>query len=221
VRDLESRNVVIIPPKSAGESTPVFETALAWSKAVSEWCGAEFALDETHYLPHASLYQAAYPSSALAALTEAVRAIAAASTPFEVVTGGLDTFWGTFLFWDMRKSAELTDLHRRCLEKLNPLRDDLLLSVQQKILRDLSVSESLRSNVRRYGHPLCGKDERPHITISRLREARNTPRAVRMLENHHGAARTRFHFLVDRIYLTLVGPHGTCPGPLHEFPFGS
>ena len=212
-----NRNIVILPTKATEDSPSPFALAIAWSRAVAESFSVQFTLGTTDHLSHLSLYQAAYPQTSLRAVEEKVAEIAAQSHSFEVETRGFSTFWGTYVFWDMKKSPALTELHLRCLQLLHPLREGLLPS-QRQLLNDTSIDESLRNNIRQYGHPLCREDERPHITLSRLKDAADAPRAIILLEERGAMSTCRF--LVDRIYLADVGPHGTCPGTLQEFRFG-
>lgn len=176
------------------------------------------AYPEPRALPHISLYQAAYPQRNRGALIEAVNGIARRQTMlFEVTLRGFSVFWDTFVFWDAVKTAALTRLHRELLEVLNPLREGKLLPIHEQLLADESIPRGLRESIRRYGNPLCGDEERPHLTLTRLKEAAKTNVALEILRAELG---TELSFPANFIAIGDVGPHGTCPVLLQSIPFG-
>lgn len=208
--DLVSRNVVLFPGGG------VREAAIKQSQALVP-LGTEFVLGPEN-LPHLSVYQAAYPPEGVERLAAAVQAFAARTSSFEVSMGGFGIFWGTFVFWDAVKRDMLAALHQRLLEALNPLRGGTLLPIHQQILDDPSVPEVFRNSIRTYGNPLCGEQERPHITLTRLKSPDHAGPALQVLSVLAQGADVTFR--VSSLYLTEVGPHGTCPRVLQEFPFG-
>lgn len=207
--ELVQRNVVLVPDQLVGD------VAISWSKLLSE-VGAEFVLGEEN-LAHVSMYQAAYPPDVMTEISNGLEKISNETSPFSVVADGLGTFWETFLFWDMVKSADLTVLHQRCLRELNPLRQGRLTPIQQQLLTDSSVAR-YAENIRKYGHPLCDEEELPHMTLSRLKDPKSLAKALRMLESQRQDMEGQT-FKIDRLFLAEVGPHGTCPRLLEEFPF--
>jgi len=80
-------------------------------------------------------------------------------------------------------------------------------------LEDESVPLKLRENIKKYGHPLVGDQERPHITITRMKSADDVERALEILRQEM----ENFTFVADRIAVTNVGPHGSCPNIIREF----
>lgn len=204
--ELIQRNVVVLP---TGE---VLSRALHWSQELAS-LGTEFVLGDT-YRAHLSIYQAAYPGHNEEKLVAAIEEVAAKTRPFKVEMGSYDVFWETFVFWDALLAAELISLHHHLLDRLNPLREGKLLPIHQEILNDNSIPEGLRSSIREFGNPLCGAQHRPHITLTRLKDPAMVPR-VYVPTPTLGVP---LNFPVSSLHLTEVGPHGTCPRILGEFP---
>lgn len=206
--DLVERNVVLMPG-------PAFREAIRLSGLLSDRFGTQFVLDANHRA-HLSLYQAAYPSRNSDDVVERVRAVAVVTDPVEVVLRGFGDFWGTFVFWEAEKSRALTDLHMRLVTALNPLREGRLLPIHQQLLADDRMPGPLRESIRQYGHPLSGDQERPHMTLARLKDSARTLDALSSLSTEQPEP---VSFRAEALYLTEVGPHGTCPRYLRAFHF--
>ncbi|TSC64386.1 MAG: hypothetical protein G01um1014106_142 [Parcubacteria group bacterium Gr01-1014_106] len=210
--ELVQRNVVLLP------SGIVEEQALRYSRQLAERFATEFLLSP-QFVAHCSLYQAAYPQRNAKRVKEVVQVIAKGFRPFQVSMNGFGIFWHTFVFWDADKSEDLRRLHHGLLEALNPLREQQLLPIHQQLLTDVQIPAPLRESIRDYGNPLAGDQERPHMTLTRLKDARDADLALERLQataDPTGA----MCFEATMLYLTEVGPHGTCPRLLDGFPLG-
>jgi hypothetical protein len=205
--ELVARNVVILPSQS------VTAMATRWSEELQRFGKTHFVLFSNAF-PHASLYQAAYPPANLSFLVAVVRHIAHETAPLVVRMNSFGVFGKTWIFWDAVKSAALTRLHHRLVSGLNPLREGRLLPVQADLLKDMSMPEENRESLQTYGNPLCELCERPHITLTRFVDAAAVPGALDYLRTQSPPGAT---IAVDRIFLSDVGPHGTCPRVLEEF----
>lgn len=203
---LVQRNVVALP------GSGVSSRAVLLSRELEQY-GTEFVLGREG-MPHVSLYQAAYPPHQEHELLARVRQVAISTAPFDIIMMGMSSFWGTFIFWDVTETSDLKSLHTRLLEQLNPLREGKLLPIHEEILADESVPQGLRDSIRQYGSPLCGGEERPHLTLTRLKDVRLVPRVLEVLASEPPGLR----FTVRELYLANVGPHGTCPKMIRAFP---
>ena len=168
-----------------------------------------------------SIYQAAYPPAALPHIKDSLQRIASATAMFPLVSVDCGIFWKNFIFWDMQKTAPLVKLHQACLNELNHLREGKLTPIQQEFLADRAAAAQYAEKIRQYGHPLCATEMRPHITLTRLKKARDAEPAIAWLRGQQTEKyRLRgMRAFVDRLFLTEVGPHGTCPKVLASFPF--
>ncbi|MDP3685357.1 MAG: 2'-5' RNA ligase family protein [bacterium] len=198
--ELIQKNVLVFPAK-------VHQRAMKLSALLAS-LGTEFTLDTRQAIPHISLYQAAYPSHSEDLLLHKVRQIAATTPPFEVELRGFSVFWETFVFWDAVKNTQLSSLHQRLLGALNPVRDGMLLPIHEQLLADETIPAGLRESIRKYGNPLCGDEERPHLTLARLKDAAQADAALQLLRSQ---ARASLRVIVSNLFIGTVGPHGTCP----------
>lgn len=205
--DLISRNVVILPDQDAAAQMQAASEQLVSLET-------EFTLGPAA-LPHLSLYQAAYPSVHLPEIEERVGQIASSTQAFEVTLKGFSMFWNTFIFLDAVRSDELTRLHQRLVLVLDPLREGKLLDVHEQIFNDPTIPQALKESIRTYGNPLCGEQERPHVTLTRMRRPESVDVALRALDSVREVPLT---FRAQSLWIAEVGPHGTCPRVLREFP---
>lgn len=204
---LLQRNVVVLPVGDTSREAQRLSQEL-------ERFDTEFTLGAGCF-DHLSIYQAAYPAQNEEKLFEVVERIAAETSPFEITLQGFSVFWETFLFWDVVKTAELTSLHLRLLSELNPLREGVRLPIHEQILADERVPLEFRESIRRYGNPLCGRQERPHVTLTRLKEVSVAEDALAILTSIAPEPRI---FTPLALFVTEVGPHGTCPRAITAFP---
>lgn len=196
--DLVQRNVLVIPE---GE----FQQRAGKLSCLLSPLGTEFVLG-LGAVPHISIYQAAYPQSNGDALVRAVEQISAGTPRFEIELCGFSVFWETFVFWDVVKTPVLTKLHQRMLNALNHLREGKLLPIHEQLLADQTIPADLRESIRRYGNPLCGDEERPHVTLARLKDPAQADAALRLLREFSTAS---CRFPVWGLCLGTVGSHGT------------
>lgn len=205
-RELVNRNVLVLPPAEiAGQ-------AIAVSETITQEFPTEFTLNQTTCLPHLSLYQAPYPAENGDQVLAAVHELATALLPITVTMNLVGLFWETLIFWDAIISPEIRLMHELLLRTLNPLRDGELLPIHRQILEDRGVEQLLKKSIRLYGNPLCSHAFRPHITLSRCKKASDATAARQLWQ---GCA---VSFTVTKLVVGEVGPHGTLPKILAEFP---
>jgi len=125
--------------------------------------------------------------------------------------------WDTLIFWDAEKTETLTRLHQELARRLNNLREGQLLPVHQNILEDPEVSDEIKESIREFGNPLAGEQERPHITIAKMKTPEDVATALVILREAFSGLVT---FTASTIAITEVGPYGSCPRVLEEIPLG-
>jgi 2'-5' RNA ligase len=205
--DSIERNVVALPDKR------LHKKLVMLSQTVSD-LGVEFTLNDTTALPHLSLYQAAYPADQEEPVIKALRQLAPRIPPFYIILGRFDIFWETLIFWDAVIDPLITRVHETLLRHLNPLRQGRLLSLHKAMLTNSDVSDHVKQSIRDNGSPLAGSIFRPHFTITRVKDKQ---RALEAIDRLNGKIRGD-SCLVGKFCLTTVGPHGTCPQVLKQFP---
>lgn len=198
-------NIVLLPDRT------VFNKALTFSYRVTRRCPSEFVLDSERYKPHITLYQGYYPDRNLAGLYDALKDIGRKNQQFEVQMGDFELSHGTFLFWNCVKTLELKALHESILEKANPLREGNIPPITAQLLPRLPDNE--KAMVQATGSILNKELFHPHITITRLKNASESPLALRMLGREEKAL-----FVPDKLAVAHLGPHGTISEIIQEIP---
>lgn len=211
--ELIQRNVVIFP------TGLVRQRASDLSQMIAELVPCEFVLNDNDALQHVSVLQSCYPADAEQSLLAAVGQIAAETSSQAVAMDGYGIFWDTLVFWDTQISSRLLALHERLVGVLNPLRQGNILEIHRGMLRDPTVAESLKESIRLAGNPLALNTFRPHITLTRCRDVAGVAQAQRDILDAHPSS-PELSFLVTSLAVTEVGPHGTCPRIIAQFPLG-
>lgn len=190
----DSFNVAVNAPLS------VAKKAIAISRALRRR-GTLFMLDgKTHY-PHVTMYMAEYPLknipeviARLAKIFSSVRSFPMKSLEYhQGAIGYVDVSFG--------RSPEISRLQKLIVRTLNPLREGLLRSADQKKLRMLPAAQ--RKSIRRYGYRSVGKEYRPHLTLTRLVKRKWNARVLADIPKRD------FSFIAREVVLLWAGKHGT------------
>lgn len=72
------------------------------------------------------------------------------------------------IFWNVKINEDLSKLHIKLLERLQPLTEGLLMTQFQKIVDTSESSTADREQVVKYGSLLAGPSFLPHITLGKL-----------------------------------------------------
>lgn len=211
---LLARNIVAIPPDSVREKINHI------SQQVAEQYDSEFVLSESS-IAHVSWYQTSYSANDEEVLITRTRQIAASTKPFTVTLNSFAPLidnpksdWYRMIFWDARRSSRLSSLHNQLLANLAPLRARQLLPIHEQLLKDKTIPLSLRRSLGKNGTLLAGDVQRPHVTLTCLKEGAFVPTAMATLKDLHPEP---LEFEVNHLYITDVGPLGTCQNVLRQF----
>jgi hypothetical protein len=199
------------------------EWLITISQTVERKFPCEFVLGKK-YIPHMSLYQTRYPESKRELVEFRTQKIAERQEPFDITLGGvspllenLQSKWSTLLFWDALPRPLLTSIHQELLESLVPLRSAELLPVHEELLQDRDLPPELISSLRLYGTLLAGHAERPHFTITRLKNKKDVEPALALVRSLLPRGRTTF--TVNRLAIGDAAQNGTVTTIFHEYPF--
>jgi 2'-5' RNA ligase len=116
--------------------------------------------------PHITLYQAKLKDLPRGRAGDALTA----SYPLigtEFRLGPITHFGGTFAFWNVVRERSLEDAwsraQRRVAEPLLPFVDE----DQPALTQGMTMADSIRQNIRRYGYALYGDSFLPHMTLAK------------------------------------------------------
>jgi len=201
----ETLNIAIIPSEEATNQ------AIKMSQKISDELGSRFILGQKTLIPHATVYQAQYPSRNIDRLKDMVKDFAQKTDLFEIELNKITASHGTFLFWDCEKSPILQNLHEKVVELANPLREGLIPS-------QLSDRENLSSgdeyDIKTFGSMLIGSRYKPHITITRLNKDSDAEKAIELLSDTDN-----FSFKPRGLFLGYLGEHGTVTKIIENYSF--
>jgi 2'-5' RNA ligase len=197
-------NVVILPNDSLRSQ------AITWSTKLSRDYKTNFTLDQTTYMPHITLYQAAYPATNLDALKIELREIAK-RPPFDIELDGFSCLDG-FIYYNVTGSAQLTRLHNNVVQALNPFRQGILLPPIADLMANPQTPTHIKTNIKTYGSPNVRNSYVPHLTITRLQDWDKAQEAVNSLTS------VRSPLNVHTICLGTMGTDGTVNKILASFP---
>lgn len=157
-------NIIILPDEQTKKK------AQALGRKLDENFKNYYTLKETQFIPHATIYQAQYPLKNVEKVKLEFAKIASEIKPFEVEIGTIFNHHN-FIWWNIRLNDYLNKLHYKILERLNPLREDLLLDLLNLdgYKTGEKYTEVEAESVRLYGAVVAGKSFRPHISLGRLK----------------------------------------------------
>jgi len=164
-----------------------------------------FTLDGKTAYPHITVYQAKFPNNNLGKLTSELKEILNEIGTIDVKMNGFRNY-GEYIFWKCNMSKDLFRLHKTILNRLNPLREGLILD----IFKEGKFNEIESKNIKQYGSMVVDTIYEPHITITRLRNVSDSQKSMNILESGD------YKFDVTKISLGYFGPHGTITGIMKQ-----
>lgn len=208
--DIESRNIVILP------SPEVRDKAIEMSEAISGQAPVKFTLDRGQHMPHMTVHQFAVPTRQLAKLEEIVQWIANRTAPFEVQMNDFSLFGGTGIFWDATVDEPIKALHETTVREVETVREGYIMFQHASFLtgEGINIGIRRRQSLGQWGNPLAMDTLNPHITLTACDKDADAERILKTL------APVLMRFRVEKLYVTPVGPNGTCPEIIKEFPLG-
>jgi len=193
-----SVNVIIVPDNST------LQKVRALGKILGENYESYYTIADITFIPHATIYQAQYPVRNLEKVKDELTKITESFKPFDVSLGPYQNFHG-YIWWNISENEGLNRLHKQIVDRLNPLREGLLLphftSVGYKTGEKFTEKEA--EIVRKYGSPVVDYLFQPHITLARLKKDIEESDLYRTL----GKAESSFY--VSEILIGEMGDHGT------------
>lgn len=184
-------DVVLLPPP------PVQDYAIELSRQLERY-GSKFVLGKRRYIPHLSLYHIAVADADFDAFSAEIRKIAAALEPRRLKLDGIEM---PLLMTE--KPAWLAKLHRDIVRRTSPFFD--WDSGAQDSWGGLppQLQGRAKGHIEKYGSPLIGAGFKPHITLTSF-EDKAQAGSIPALKFEP------LSFLVDRVYISELGPSHTC-----------
>ncbi len=170
-----------------------------------------YIVDNVESIPHLTLYQTLFPKKNVDEIIQALGDIAGNTTRFDLkfktIKNNRSSIWAIF-----DKPAELTNLHMKVLEHVNPLREEL---VEEQFATDHPVYQSLtvtpKKMVEKWGHPFVDQMFDSHISLMKLVDRELVYAVINRLD-------WRIRELpVSKIALYECGEEGTCKELIKEF----
>lgn len=209
MENVVNRNVVVLPLPS------ISAQAVSLSQEIAQKFPCSFTLNQGQYLPHLTLHQFAIPEKNLAHLAAALEAVATQQTSLTITLEGFSLFGNGGVFWDARKTPALFKLHQALVEIVQPLREQHIMEQHRAFLSGtVDIGTERRQSLAQWGNPLAMATFWPHITLTACHNLDDARAAQAQLAQRV----VPVTFLFTAIHLTEVGPFGTCPGSLQEFP---
>lgn len=209
------RNIVILPPKS------VTSMAIALSqKARERLAETTFVLDRETRRPHITIHQFAIPQRNEEEMEDIVRQIAKQVSVVPIHMEELAVFGGGGLFWNVAKERPVWLLHKNIVNEVTPLQEEYIMRQHAPyVTGEADADQHKRRALHRWGNPLANPISMqppfwPHITITSYKTKEETEKLASHLEV------TAMKFEAKALYITEVGPNGTCPKILKEIPLG-
>ncbi len=118
--------------------------------------------------PHITLFQGRFPEEKIGNVLQIVENL---SIPVEVkLLPELIQRPNGNLFWLVKKTDVLQDLHRQLLVEVQPLTDGQYLQQAQDVLNDPNTEEEMKERIRKYGNALTAESFLPHVTLCRIKD---------------------------------------------------
>jgi hypothetical protein len=198
-------NIAMLPDKNTRE------LLMDYSRLIDERAGSEILLNERDAMPHVTLYMTGFPEECISQIGPLVSAVLA-DRKAPTIRGGRWVIGknGTVLF-NLKRSAEMDELHRLMIHKLHPLRGRERARIWEK--RRDRLSDKEREKLDQTGFPQSLEGWSPHFTVARIAPAR-IDGIKKLLEN------VDLVFIPESVGVGYVGPHGTFSELIQSCPFG-
>ncbi len=214
------RNLVILPSKE------IADMAIRASRLLHKEFGSTIILGEEHAaLPHITIHQFALPERNLKKLEEQIQ------TTAKILTAGIEVHMDTCIlysdggiWWKLGNINSYWEAHRAFVSSINPVREHYCLPNWVDILTgEIPAPAYERRSLALWGSPWADPEPdlsrpfHPHITLGKIPDDFNQHAALKAVIN---IVKRSPRFVSEKVYLTEVGPNGTCPGIINEFSLG-
>jgi len=194
-------NIIILPDEQTKQK------AQSLGRKLDENFENYYTLKETEYFPHATIYQAQYPTGNVGRVNKESESVARSIVPFEVEINSIVNFHN-YIWWNISDNENLNKLHYMILEKSDPLREGLILDhiTPTGYKTGEKFTEDEAESVRLYGSVVAGKIFKPHITLGKLKldHELDDESLYKVLDKE-----VKLTFKISGLYLGKMGDNGT------------
>lgn len=199
-------NIAFIPPDD------VASEVVKLSGNIGKKEESYFCVDNLNFYSHITIYSPEYPVYNLEKVLDAVAELSKKLVPIKFIFKSIKTGQG-FIGVEFDYSEEIKNIHESIVEKLNPLREGHIRE-KYSASYQMEFSEEKKNNIQKYGYPNSMSLYHPHMSISRLKNAKVAEKIAREI------AWSIKEFTVDKIGAYKMGNHGTCVELIKEFKLG-
>ena len=170
--------------------------------------GGIFALAETSFVPHITIYLTDFPKKNEKKIIEKLRKIAEETNPIACKPLHYRKVSGGYVEILYHKTKAMSDLQKVVISEINPLRENILR--EKYFTASAGLSTIKRKNLKRFGFTNIGMTYHPHVTLSRFTEGKEVlPKHMLM---------SPLSFKVVSVGFYHRGEHGTCKKLVARFP---
>ena len=199
MNDSISCDVVILPEPLLANR------AISASQKLQQFDGY-YTLEDGVCFPHTSLYMLELKVEDIPRVEELLSNITKAFPPFQLEAYRYDHTMG-FIDAEYRRLPELDSLQEKIVTALNPIRNGMRAKDRER----MAVAEGVAlKNFQDYGYKNIGELFRPHMSLTRLKEANDS--ALQTLEDA-----VEFGGTFLRLGLFEMGDNGTCVREIKTF----
>src|SRR3989344_3393213 len=197
-KDLLSLNIVLIPPKE------VCAMAIAASQLISRKTPCFFALNNSNFFPHLTLYQIVIPAKNLNLLKSQLESILKKVQPAKFTITDIKAA-NRFIFASFDLNNEIKKTEDLVVDSLNSLREGNTVSEYwSKQYLNANFSDKEEENIKKYGYFLVKDSFDPHITITRVKNFNEAETMIKLIEWSVA------EFTSSAIGIYILGDNGTC-----------
>lgn len=151
---------------------PLHDEVIAVSCEIKKKYPSDFWVDDKRYFIHLPMYLFAAPKENKDKIIDAAKKISDQFYAIPIISKGLVTSSSGLLMVDFKKNKKLYDYHLRVLEVFNPLREGEIRNKYKDKEYFGTLSKRDKRIMKEYGHLYIFEKFHPHITISRIRDAK-------------------------------------------------
>lgn len=205
-------NVIILPDEETEQKARELGTSLR------DKFNSFYTLENKKYIPHATIYQAQYPTKNYGKIKAELEEITEGLSPFSVYISQYLNHYN-YIWWNISPEQKLREVHYKILNFLSPLREGLLYSHIKKDFSGYSeggkFTEEESENAKKYGAVIVAKLFQPHITLGKL----NLDYEVQDEKIQKILPKSEMTFEVKEICIGKMGNYGTVLEIIERFPF--
>lgn len=192
-------NTILIPQDE------VQDNLVKLAKEAGKNKGCLFYIDNKRFFSHITLYSPEYPKSNLKEVLTSVENISKNTKEIILEFDDLVAKYG-YLVVGFKKSYAINNLHRKVLQKLNPLREGRIREKYKQEIEDGKYTKEEVENIQNYSYHHVLESYYPHLTLARFENNDIAEKAINKLKKGSIPKKIMFPYLA----VSEMGPHGTC-----------